>query len=239
MPCTFTAPAPRECRFPDTPFEGGSVARFVVHALQQYGVYRVDGLSLEDPRGTLGRFCDKIGKTVTYFGEPEIMDLKPKAGFIGASYAGTGEFARHTDISYGNPPRYLAIFCISPDRLGGGQSLIVDSRRVVAELTDAERLFLERTNFEFPPPPHVKDVQPFVGPVLSADGRVRFRFDLSNADLPGPVKRFSELADKHTEVVTLEPGTLYVFDNHRFLHGRTEIRDPNRWLLRQYIDDGT
>ncbi len=54
-----------------------------------------------------------------------------------------------------------------------------------------------------------------------------------------PVRNYLDAIHKHLIYVNVSPGSVYVFDNERMLHGRTELKaglESDRFFKRMYGD---
>ena len=124
--------------------------------LDRNGFHIINNFSLTNPDKDFKTFVSEFAKPISYFGQPLIMDMKPKRNFQSASYAGTGYFDLHTDLTFApNPPKYIAMLCLSSDKIGG-KSLLSDGRKIIQELSEEDLTYLENTSIDFPTPNHVK-----------------------------------------------------------------------------------
>jgi hypothetical protein len=77
------------------------------------------------------------------------------------------------------------------------------------------------------------------GPIVAEqDGKlvIRFRYDMLENPAP-PVQRYFEAVQAGVIHLDVSPGTIYIFDNERMLHGRTELKaglGSNRFFKRMY-----
>jgi alpha-ketoglutarate-dependent taurine dioxygenase len=207
--------------------------------MEKSGYVFIHDIGLDDPDGALQEYLSSFAEPISYLDLPLVMDLKPQPGFQPASYAGTGEFDLHTDLSwFEKPPTYIAMFCVSNEATGGGIPLLADGWRALESLTEADVQYLKTEPVTFPPPSHI-DYPPLSGPiVVEQDGKlvIRFRYDM--LDNPAaPVRRFFETVQAQVMHLDVSPGTIYIFDNERMLHGRTELKaglGSNRFFKRMY-----
>ncbi len=212
-----------------------------IQDLQKNGYAYVEGLGLERPNETLEEYVKAVAEPIAYLDLPMIMDLQPQPGFQPASYAGTGEFDLHTDLSWHpKPPKYIGMFCVNNESAHGGVPLLSDGWAALADLSEEDQTFLKTQNVTFPPPSHI-DYPPLTGPIIADYGDdivVRFRYDM--LDNPAPaVTRYFEAINKHVIHLDVKPGSVYVFDNDRMLHGRTGLKagmGSDRHFKRMYGD---
>jgi alpha-ketoglutarate-dependent taurine dioxygenase len=163
------------------------------------------------------------------------------------------EFPWHTDCSYEDtPPRFFALQVLQPDRYGGGTLSIMSVERLTSLLSSATREALMRPEYRITTPPEfVKHAtqRHVVGSVLAAGekGRpsvMRFREDILTPLSKRASQALDELKkalpnlDRHQHLtVRLTPedlpeGTIILVDNRRWLHARTDVKDPERHLRR-------
>jgi alpha-ketoglutarate-dependent taurine dioxygenase len=194
--------------------------------IEKNGYVRLDGLGLDDPNQILEQAIASFAKPIAYLGLPMVMDLKPQPGFQPASYAGTGEFDMHTDLTwFEQPPPYIGMFCVNMETAQGGIPLLSDGWQALADLVEADVAYLKSEVVTFPPPDHI-DYPALTSPIITErQGKlmVRFRYDLLTDPAP-PIRRYFEAINRHIIQVEVKPGSMFIFDNDRMLHGRTELK---------------
>lgn len=162
-----------------------------------------------------------------------------------------GEFAWHTDGAFEeNPTRFFGFHIIHPDKEGGGVFRILRAEDLAHLLSSKAVDTL--TNFEYDlnvPAEFFKGKDAVKGRLLYIDsntGRayVRYRKDIlqdppsSDADACAAVKELADLLDvtgkvgEHVPGFAFKENTVLLMDNARYLHSRTNIKDPKRWLRR-------
>jgi len=211
----------------------------ILAEIEKSGYAYIANPGLANPDESLRELVSSFARPIAYLDLPLVMDLRPKPGFQPASYAGTGEFDLHTDLTwYEKPPKYIAMFCVARESAGGGIPLLADGWQALASLAEADIHFLKTRPMTFPTPTHI-DYAPLHGPIITEqDGRlqIRFRYDLL-ADPPPPVRRYFKAINNHVIHLDVSPGSIFVFDNHRMLHGRTELKaglNSDRFFKRMY-----
>ena len=216
----------------------------VLQEIEKNGYARLEGGDLNDPNAALEALVSEFAEPIAYLGLPMVMDLKPQPGYQPASFAGTGKFDMHTDLSwYEKPARYIGMFCVHPESAGGGIPLLSDGWAAFADMDAEDAHYLTTAGVTFPPPSHI-DYAPLTGPIISQKtGRkiVRFRFDMLDQPAP-PIQRYFEAINDHIFEVEVSPGTMFVFDNDRMLHGRTQLKADmasDRFFKRIYADEPT
>ena len=110
----------------------------------------------------------------------------------------------------------------------------------LTDLRQEDLAYLRTEPVTFPPPDHI-DYPALSGPIITESaGKVdiRFRYDL--LDNPAPTTtRFNQAINRHVFEVHVTPGSVFIFDNHRLLHGRTELKaglGSDRHFKRMYGD---
>ncbi|EED22584.1 conserved hypothetical protein [Talaromyces stipitatus ATCC 10500] len=192
---------------------------------------------------------------ITY--RPSGVISQKTAGSVVSRSHSLGEFAWHTDGSFeAKPQRFFGLHIIHPDKLGGGIFRVLPVNDLVKLLSPVSLEALHNHEFEIQVPPEFyKGTATNRGKLLSIDpetGRylVRFRRDiLANppsddpvantavAELNAILEKPDNVGQTFSEDIFKE-NVIILMDNARFLHCRTEIKDPRR-LLRRVRFNGT
>ena len=167
-----------------------------------------------------------------------------------------GDAALHTDSAFKRlPETYVMLFAYRPAFDGGGLSQVLSVQsllKILSQSADGRKCIrlLRETRFPFQvPTAFTKDrldsvVEWITAPILSGDGKFRYRHDLIVSALEHGVTALSPdsqwaIAQTARELEKLTPrsfflrsGDLLVLNNHRVLHGRTAFEDRDRMLLR-------
>lgn len=117
------------------------------------------------------------------------------------------------------------MFCVAHESAGGGIPLLADGWQALASLPEPDQQFLKTRSVSFPPPNHI-NYAPYHGPIAAeADCKfqIRFRYDLLDQPEP-PVRRYFDAVKRQLIQLKVFPGSIFVLDNHRLLHGRTELK---------------
>ncbi|ATL69910.1 TauD/TfdA family dioxygenase [Nocardia terpenica] len=178
-----------------------------------------------------------------------VGDLKPEPDMDELYHAqNRRSLVPHTEgYEYrGTPPRYMALWCVTPAEGVGGETTMLDSTHILAELTEEDRQHFRRARYEW----KSTDGLQYRGvrhriehPVLEeVDGRLVFRFSYNNLIVPEGDELVARLSERGKEIyddrhvaVRYKKRDLVVWDNWRFLHSRNSFEDPRRHLKRVQI----
>lgn len=205
--------------------------------INTFGYVQFDAGKLNDPDQYLLSLVSSFAEPISYFDQPLIMDVVPRDGANPASYAGTAKLDLHTDVSWVSvPPRYVVMMCIDPGD-GSGVPLVSDGWKGLADLPRDTIEQLKAQEVTFAAPSHV-DHWGCTAPIISqydARYQIRFRSDLLTEDTTNAIDLFREAIKKHAIQLVISPGSVWIVDNYRVLHGRTEINmSSKRALKRMY-----
>ena len=162
-----------------------------------------------------------------------------------------GEFAWHTDAAFEeHPTRFFGFHIIHPDKQGGGVFRILKAEDLTRLLSPKAIDVLSTHKYDLKVPPEFfKGKEKVKGKLLDVDaatGRVhvRFRKDIlhdppsADPEANAAVKELNDILDaprgvgKHVPGSVFKENTVLLMDNARYLHSRTDIKDPKRWLRR-------
>ena len=162
-----------------------------------------------------------------------------------------GEFAWHTDAAFEeSPTRYFGFHIIHPDKRGGSVFRILRASDLIRLLSPESVDVLSSHEFDLKVPPEFfKGRNTVKGKLLDVDpvtgrAKVRFRKDIlhnppsADPDANAAVKELNDLLDapegvgEHVPRFAFKENTVLLMDNARYLHSRTDIKDPKRWLRR-------
>ncbi len=150
---------------------------------------------------------------------------------------GVGISPLHLDfVNAENPPEYVCLFCLRPDPMNGGKSVVSDIVEAVRGLDDSERQTLRELKVhdgKVENLSHVgKDINPFS--IISEIGPLMYRYTDHFSDKRYLQKEQAEVVSKlsfrlkqNRIVFMLERGDLLILDQRRVLHGR-EALGPNQ-----------
>ncbi len=165
----------------------------------------------------------------------------------------------HTDEPYrASPPGLLLFHCITNDQTGAGSSLFMDGFEIADRLRDQDPDGFNAlcTNAQPYRRHFAGDVDLIAEfPILNVDEfgnlcgiRINDRVAAPLSISPDQVETYYRglqflltLAedDKLMMKLTLQPGDIAIFDNHRILHGRSDLKiDGQRWLQWVQIERG-
>lgn len=201
----------------------------------------------------------KIGRLCAQYDGEYLYDVRFRPGFDHLSYTGScNPIGPHTEAPiWAKPPRYLALYGIRPAR-SGGETLLHDMAGPLDALDPSTLDSLRATRVSFSrrngATPGISVERPLLddrpGRCLRFSHNLFMRGDIDGRldrpdrsaleRLPPEVREFVEAAcdafEKDAIRIAIPSDALLVWDNHRFLHGRTGYRDPDRHLIRMWID---
>jgi alpha-ketoglutarate-dependent taurine dioxygenase len=170
-----------------------------------------------------------------------VWDIRPQTTDVRAARSHqASEFPWHTDCAFENPPpEYMALLVVQPDRFGGGESLLLDTQSFVFSAATQRSL---QQPFPFRAPREFEKGEPITyGSILLPRG-MRYRREIIPDELCTreqlhALDALDEVIARSNPMRTVLPQNSILFlDNHRFLHARTEIYDPQRHLQRIRYD---
>ena len=192
-------------------------------------------------------FCKELGDFVPQYTGVLIGDLVPEPGMDDVYHSGnTKALLPHTEgYDFARlPPRYVALWCVTPSQGPGGETTLADGYAWVDSLDGTARRQLSRV-FDWKTTEGAERMGLRLAtrhPLVEEheQGRI-LRFSYNNlvrdADDPvGPVLEsgMAFFADTHVGI-GYEAGALLVWDNWRMLHARTAFTDRRRHLRRVQI----
>ncbi|WEW61324.1 hypothetical protein PRK78_006814 [Emydomyces testavorans] len=161
------------------------------------------------------------------------------------------DFPWHTDCSYEQfPPRFFALQVLQPDRCGGGTLSILNVDRLTRLLSPSARLSLSKPEFRINVPAEFikSDERHITTGLLGADvtnGAMELRFreeiltPLTDVAKSAVEELGRILLSEQTKAATIEltpellpRGSIVLINNRRWLHARSEVKDPDRHLRR-------
>ncbi|WP_203790054.1 TauD/TfdA dioxygenase family protein [Paractinoplanes rishiriensis] len=178
-----------------------------------------------------------------------IDDVTPEAGMDDVYYGGNRRpLLPHTE-GYefaGLPPRYLALWCVTPPAGEGGETTLMDTAPVLAGLSEQTRHVLRTQRLAFHGSAGLRrrglDQHASHPMLTSVDGLTVLRFSSNNVDLDGVNAAVSAFLNRTTEMfesahlaIRYQRNDLLHWDNWRLLHSRTAFEDPRRHLKRVQI----
>lgn len=165
------------------------------------------------------------------------------------------EAVLHTDSSFMDTPEAMfCLWCIRPAACGGGRSVLIDARQVVAELahTAEGRDAIARLEATRVPFFGGQDRLHWANVLGDSEVFVRYRPDLieqglahANQAIDGGVRGAlatfaASLGQPHLQArIALAAGDVLFVNNHELIHGRDAFEDPQRFLLRVRMNRGS
>lgn len=164
-----------------------------------------------------------------------VWDVRQQNGGAARSQ-GLDEFILHTDASFEDPPpRFVGLFVVREDRLGGGRSEWISSADVLSRVSPRSRKRLS-ADYRVRVPAEFCKGRPEISAPLVCGDMVRYRRELiqepEDAEGRAALEELENALQGPRESQALEPGTLLLLDNWRVFHGRTTVHDPARHLKR-------
>jgi hypothetical protein len=204
-------------------------------ALKRDGLLVLDGIPASTATDCMYSLAAELGRPYLYY--PQIMDIRPKYGSPPASSGGAGRFLPHTDHAwFANPPRFVIMYCVNEGEPGSGVPTIADVSTAVAALSCQDVQHLRSLPIWFPPPDGLTCTG-YVGPIL--DQLLARVHPAAIAGHAGAPARFYQAILDAERPIEVERSTLWVIDNFRLCHGRTEIHagfKTSRHFLRLYAE---
>ncbi len=236
---------PEQCIFT---FDKGFAIDACRKALVDNGIVLIKAMDGDDEGRTMQLIVSKLGMVGVYDQRgTSIWDVRYDDSVDqekGTRSLTAKEFPVHTDGSFETPPpKFVALFCVEEDRLGGGETLFVDSGDILPLLSETTKETLKTEKFKLRIPHEFFKGQDYKEtPLLDESGRLRFRRDIIQVDDTAPhmVQAVEELdnlinSEKHAKPLMIRKGEIVVFDNSRYLHGRRKVEDNRRHLKRMWF----
>jgi len=151
------------------------------------------------------------------------------------------EFHFHTDCSYEeNVPDYFALYVLHADQKSGGKHLVVDVKYLIDALSKASLNLLQNTPITIKVPQEFfKGIDTIQACIIDENFNIRYRREIIvfNSLTPQQLKAIDELErliySAHAcRGLILSNNQILILSNTRFLHARTQIKDPKRHLQR-------
>lgn len=196
------------------------------------------------------RFCRGLGGFVPNYTGAVVGDVRPEPGMDDVYHAGnTRSLTPHSegyDFAI-TPPRYIALWCVTPADGPGGETTLMDTHPLVEGLSDQERQQFLTTDYQWKTTEGVQRLgldlhtrHPILedhpkGPIVrfSCNNLIRDDEDLA-AELQ---TRWHKTFERDHVAVEYRERDMLVWDNWRLLHARNAFSDRSRHLRRIQIAD--
>lgn len=226
-------------------YEAGLDSATMRAALASFGYVYVTHADADFDQESLVR---SLGTPRPQYAGEEVFDLKPEPDMDDVYHSrNTRALVPHTEAyEYdGEPPRYLALWCIKPAAGEGGETTLVDALPFIAEQSAERQEYMRTVKQEW----------------QSSEGLARKGVHWSNraamieATEAGEIFRYSynnvarqdeviaqiledglRYFDTNHTAIKIERHGLLVWDNWRMMHSRTKFTDSGRHLRRMLID---
>lgn len=197
-------------------------------------------------------FCKALGDFVPQYTGVLVGDVVAEPGMDEFYHAGNSKPLLPHSEGYdfeGLPPRYLALWCVTPAEGTGGETTLADAYAWVATLSEEDRSHLFERVYEWTTTTAVRSMGLALSPkhpVLEHhDGRVIVRFSYNNLIRDDSDERTERILSSGKEsfyrshvAVEYSRNDMLVLDNWRMLHARNAFTDRGRHLKRIQIGAG-
>ncbi len=194
------------------------------------------------------KFCRRLGAFIPNYSGAVVGDVRPEPGMDDVYHAGnTRPLTPHTE-GYDFaivPPRYIALWCVTPASGPGGETTLADTRPWVDALSAEERERFESIDYDWKTTEGVQRLGLDLKtrhPILE-EGRqgliVRFSCNNLLRDDDDPAvdlqERWKTAFDDEHVAIGYRENDMLVWDNWRLLHARNAFSDRSRHLRRIQI----
>ena len=238
--------------------DDGSVFEHLRHELIVHGYVKIKCENLPDGdcdtaclniiAALRGICCPYNDDENSFIWPVKVLELDSPSSKLQASQLDR-ELVFHTDCSYEHKaPRFVALYVVQCDRSEhGGKFQLLRTKDILESLSTDARQLLSQETYKINVPPDFRkgDIDYISGPIILDGGEhIRYRRDIldknqlkeERADKRAAVAELNAiiLTEDRLEIFrpVLENNMMILFDNRRFLHGRTKIIDTERYLLR-------
>ncbi|CAF0789592.1 unnamed protein product [Didymodactylos carnosus] len=158
------------------------------------------------------------------------------------------ELVFHTDCSYEqDAPKFVALYIVQYDRSeDGGKFQMVKTTDILNKLSDKSKHLLRFETYQINVPPDFRkgDTDYICGSIILGDDLLRYRWDIidqnrlinETAEKQDAIKELNSIILAEDKLNVFRPllnnNMMVLFDNTKFVHGRTKIKDSERYLLR-------
>jgi hypothetical protein len=206
-------------------------------------------------KACLGMINSIGGVCCPYNDEPEafiwpvkVLELDTPESTLQASQLNR-ELVFHTDCSYEHDaPRFVALYFVQCDRTErGGKFQMVRTKEIADRLSSETKRLLREETYKINVPPDFRkgNIDYISGPILlDGDEHIRYRRDIVNKQQlkEETLEKQMAIAELNSIILAedklpvfrpkVENNMMVMFNNARFVHGRTKIEDVERYLLR-------
>lgn len=196
-------------------------------------------------------YCELLsgfGEFVPQYDGALVWDLTPEPDMDEVYHSkNTRSLVPHTEAYEfaGNPPRFLALWCVKQAGGPGGETTLADGYAFLERLPQAQLDALRRRVYRWHSSEglatkgiHVEALHP----ALEANaGRTIMRFSYNNVDRTGDrvlndyLERGKQYFDAEHRAIAIEADCLLLWDNWRMIHSRNAFTDRSRHLKRVLI----
>lgn len=190
---------------------------------------------------TFGQFVPQYDGTL-------VWDLKPEPDMDHVYHSkNTRALLPHTEAYEfpGDPPRWLALWCIKQAQGEGGETTLADGHRFLERFTQQQLAELRQRSYNWHSTEGLAAKGIYlesVHPILDiSEGRTIIRYSYNNVDTTGDgvLENYLEEGKKYFDsehlAITIETNCLLLWDNWRMIHSRNAFTDRSRHLKRVLI----
>lgn len=191
----------------------------------------------------------EFGEFMPQYDGELIWDLRPEPGMDDVYHSrNTQSLLPHTEMyeRAGNPPRYVALWCVRPAAGAGGETTLADGYEWLADFTEdglrtmRERKYLWHSSEGLARKEiHVSAEHAILEDDSEGQSILRYSYNnvvrVDDGFLPACLESgWNFFSDMH-RAIDIEQNALLLWDNWRMLHSRNAFRDPDRHLKRVLI----
>ncbi len=168
-----------------------------------------------------------------------VWDIRPLVADKVARSLTMEPFPLHTDASFeAPPPRYVAMYVVREDRWGGGITALADTQKMSVPAWVEKALSGEVPLYV---PAEFWKGEDVVRLPLRIENGWRYRREVveevqCTRNQREALDYFDAESKRVSKSLTLLRHSVIFMDNHRMLHGRTRVHDPERRLQRVRYD---
>ncbi|CAF1423526.1 unnamed protein product [Adineta ricciae] len=195
-----------------------------------------------------GVCCPYDDDSESFIWPVKVLELDSPESHLQASQLDR-ELVLHTDCSYEHDaPHFVALYVVQCDRSErGGKFQMVRTQEIIDKLSPETKRLLRDETYKINVPPDFRkgNIEYICGSILlNGEKHIRYRRDIidksrlkeESAEKQAAIAELNSIILSENQLHVFQPklenNMMVLFDNRRFLHGRTKIQDLERYLLR-------